>query len=147
MGIEIERKYLVKDGWKPSSNGNQIIQGYLTTDDEKTIRVRIKGGCAFLTIKGKTVGISRSEFEYEIPVMDAKELLKLCGKQIIEKVRYEIEHLDVVIEVDVFKEKHDGLILAEIELESENQIIELPDWIGEEVSMDSKYYNSNLANE
>lgn len=145
MGIEIERKYLVNDRWKPTKEGHSILQGYLSGSKENTIRVRIKNEQAFLTIKGSTKGISRAEYEYQIPLQDAIEMMKLCGDQIIEKTRYEVEYKGNIIEVDVFEGKHKGLIIAEIELLSEDLIPELPDWIEEEVSSNPKYYNSNLA--
>jgi len=147
MGIEIERKFLAEgDGWKAAAgDGLACRQGYLAIDPEKTIRVRIIGEQAFLTIKGATSGISRSEFEYEIPVADAAELLKLCGDAVVEKTRYFIGHGGMVWELDVFSGTNEGLVMAEIELETEDQSFELPDWVGREVSGDARYYNASLA--
>ena len=147
MGIEIERKFLVEgDGWKAAAgDGLACRQGYLVADPEKTIRVRIIGEQAFLTIKGATSGITRSEFEYEIPVADAAELLKLCGDAVVEKTRYFVKHTGMLWELDVFSGTNEGLVMAEIELESEMQLFELPDWVGKEVSDDPHYYNASLA--
>ncbi|MEN7973069.1 MAG: CYTH domain-containing protein [Verrucomicrobiota bacterium] len=147
MAVEIERKFLVAgDSWKAAaSDGVLCRQGYLASEPEKTVRVRIIGGQAFLTIKGATTGISRSEFEYEIPVADAVELLKLCGDAIVEKTRYFVGHGGMVWELDVFSGANEGLVLAELELESEEQPFDLPDWAGKEVSGDIRYYNAYLA--
>ncbi len=147
MGIEIERKFLVEgDGWKAAiGDGLECRQGYLATGPEKTVRVRIIGEQAFLTIKGATSGISRSEFEYGIPVADAIELLKLCGDAVVEKTRYSITHGGMVWELDVFSGANEGLVMAEIELESEAQPFDLPDWAGQEVSGAPRYYNACLA--
>ena len=147
MDIEIERKFLVKgDGWKAAADaGLACRQGYLAAEPEKTVRVRIIGEQAFLTIKGATSGISRSEFEYGIPVDDAEALLALCGGAVVEKTRYFIEHAGMVWELDVFSAANEGLVMAEIELEAEDQSFELPDWAGQEVSGDSRYYNAYLA--
>lgn len=146
MGIEIERKFLVKDdSWKAEAGEGQVYrQGYLCSGHGKTVRVRIIGAQAFLTIKGPTNGISRSEFEYEIPVADAEAMLPLCGN-LVEKTRYLIDHDSLQWELDVFAGANDGLVMAEIELDSEDQSIELPDWAGEEVSGDPRYYNAYLA--
>ncbi len=146
MGIEIERKFLVKDdSWKAEAGEGQVYrQGYLCSGHGKTVRVRIIGAQAFLTIKGPTNGISRSEFEYEIPVADAEAMLSLCGN-LVEKTRYIIEHAGMPWELDVFAGANDGLVMAEIELDAEDQSIELPDWAGEEVSGDPRYYNAYLA--
>ena len=148
MALEIERKFLV-DTKKlfalNLSGGEKIIQGYLSTDKNKIVRVRIKKDCGFLTIKGQNIGIVRTEFEYEIPLADAKEILKLCEPNILQKVRYKIEYVGKIFEVDVFEGRHKGLILAEAELNALNEKIDLPEWIGEEVSDNPKYYNSNLA--
>ncbi len=147
MGIEIERKFLVKEGGWPVAAGEGLMcrQGYLHSDEERVVRVRIIGEQAFLTIKGATIGITRSEFEYEIPVPDAEALLPLCGEAVVEKKRYFIEHGDVTWELDVFSGVNEGLLMAEIELESEEQEFDLPDWAGKEVSSDPRYYNAYLA--
>jgi|WetSurMetagenome_2_1015567.scaffolds.fasta_scaffold364418_2 adenylate cyclase len=148
MNQEIEHKYLVrKDLWyaiqKPA--GTDIRQGYLVTDAEKTIRVRIAGFHAFLTIKGPTKNASRSEFEYPIPLTEAEELLKLCTIPLIEKVRYRIEFSGKTWEVDEFFGENEGLILAEIELTSVDEKYERPAWVGDEVTSDHRYYNAYLA--
>lgn len=147
MPQEIERKYLVnKKEWEAFDKpvGKTIKQAYLLNEIEKTIRVRIKGDKGFLTIKGKTEGVTRTEFEYEIPFQDAEQLMKLYGKQSIEKVRYEITIANHIWEVDVFEGKNDGLIVAEIELQNENEAFEIPHWVAQEVSDDARYYNANL---
>ncbi len=148
MSVEIERKFLVhKELWdrldKPL--GENYKQGYITTDPSKTIRVRIAEGKAFLTLKGETKNFSRSEFEYEIPVKDAEELLKQFVGTIIEKTRYKIGFKGKTWEVDVFKGENEGLVLAEIELKSEDEKFEIPGWISKEVTGDERYYNSNLS--
>ncbi len=147
--MEIERKFLVKEHlWeaieKPSPS--RIVQAYLVNSAEKTVRIRIKGTKGFLTIKGPTQGISRSEFEYEIPLKDADELISTFAEKVIEKFRYEISFKNHLWEVDVFTGKLEGVYLAEIELNSEDEHFELPEWVGEEVSTDPNYYNSNLIN-
>lgn len=144
---EIERKFLVKntDFLKEYSSKYIIKQGYLSLDSERIVRVRLKGEKAFLTIKGKTdqSGTTRFEWEKEISVPEAEELLKLCLK-IIEKTRYIINFEGFTFEVDVFENKHSGLILAEIELQHKNQLFKKPSWLGEEVTGKQEYYNSNL---
>lgn len=145
MGIEIERKFLVKDtGFLEAYSGEFLAQGYLSAEPKRTVRVRIKGEKAWLTIKGKNEGIKRSEFEYEIPISDAQELIKMCKGEIVEKIRYKIEVDGYIWEVDKFLGKNDGLILAEIELSDENENPSLPSWVSEEVSSDSRYFNSYL---
>ncbi len=148
MALEIERKFLV-DAEKIAEldllNGEKIVQGYLSIIPEKTVRVRTKNNHAYLTIKTKNIGIVRSEFEYEIPLADAQELLKLCPPYIIEKTRYKIEFESKVWELDIFSGRHEGLILAEVELTAANESIKIPDWIAKEVSDNEKYYNANLA--
>ena len=146
MGIEIERKFLVKDdSWKADADHGRICrQGYLLSDGGLTVRVRVIGAKAFLTIKGPSNGISREEFEYEIPTADAEALLAQCGKR-VEKVRYLISHAGMVWELDVFAGANEGLVMAEIELESEGWEFGLPEWAGEEVSGDPRYYNAYLA--
>ncbi|MCK4564563.1 MAG: CYTH domain-containing protein [Verrucomicrobia bacterium] len=147
MGIEIERKFLVEgDAWKAvAGEGLACRQGYLDSGKGTTTRVRIIGERAYLTIKGATSGITRSEFEYEIPVPDAESLLALCGAAIIEKKRHFIKHAGMVWELDVFSGANTGLVMAEIELETEGQPFILPEWTGEEVSADPRYRNAHLA--
>ncbi len=152
MAIEIERKFLLKnDDWKLDEQGNEIIgtafrQGYLKTEDA-TVRVRLEGDRSKLTIKGKTVGMSRLEYEYDIPLVDANEMLdKLCQKPLIEKTRYLRKEGELTWEIDLFEGENAGLMVAEIELASEDQTVSLSSWVGEEVTGDVKYYNSNLVN-
>ncbi|MGB5594324.1 MAG: CYTH domain-containing protein [Crocosphaera sp.] len=148
MTIEIERKFLLKnDNWRFLATGKVYRQGYILTEDKiTTIRVRIIGTDAYLTIKSKTEGISRNEFEYSIPLEDAEIMLNtLCNRPLIEKIRYKVIQEELVWEVDEFQGENEGLILAEVELKDENQTINLPDWVGEEVTHDSRYYNVNLA--
>lgn len=144
MAKEIERKFLVKDSWQPQSEGIKIAQGYLSTVPERTVRVRIKGNRGYLTIKGKNQGISRAEFEYEIPVQDAEELLQLAEQPILVKTRYLEQQGDFTWEVDVFAGENQGLVVAEIELPAEDAEFSRPAWLGEEVSGDVRYYNANL---
>ena len=147
MALEIERKFLVDAGKLSEirlTDGEKISQGYLSTDIEKTVRVRTKKNRGFLAVKTKNIGIVRKEFEYEIPFADAEELLKLCGKNILSKVRYKIEFENHIWEVDIFEGRHAGLILAEVEINSPDEVVKIPSWAGEEVSGDSRYYNVNL---
>jgi len=145
MTLEIERKYLVVgSGWK-TVEPMQLRQGYLNSDKTRTVRVRVADSDAYLTIKGLTTGISRPEFEYPIPLEDAEQLLQLCSNSIIEKRRYVLPIGDVVWEIDEFFGDNAGLLLAEVELQSESQTFPLPDWVGQEVSDDARYYNSSLA--
>lgn len=144
--LEIERKFLIDPVlWKPKKKGEKVIQGYLSTDKERVVRVRTKGDKAFLTIKGKMEGISRTEMEYEIPVEDAQILLKMCLFPPVEKIRFTEVHLRNTWEIDVFEGENQGLLIAEIELESEEQDFELPDWITDEVTHDQRFYNSYLS--
>ncbi|MFC5548336.1 CYTH domain-containing protein [Massilia aerilata] len=146
MGIEIERKFLLKnDGWRGLGQPTLMRQGYLAADPVRTVRVRIEGERAVLTIKGKSTGASRGEWEYEIPVADAAELLDgLCEQPLVEKTRHRIEHAGHTWEVDEFKGENAGLVVAEIELGSEDEAFEKPDWIGREVTGEKRYYNSSL---
>lgn len=146
MGVEIERKFLVKGKpWSPGQ-GACYRQGYLSTDPERTVRVRIADGQGYLTIKGASQGAYRVEFEYPVPLADAEQLLEqLCPKPQIEKVRYRIAYAGQVWDVDEFLGDNLGLVLAEIELEHEDQEVELPPWVGQEVTGDSRYYNAYLA--
>ena len=145
MATEIERKFLVQGTQWRNDTGVRFSQGYLNRDKERTVRVRLAGRKAFLTIKGVTRGPSRTEFEYEIPMEDAEQLLKLCDGPIIEKTRYRIVHQGATWEVDEFLGENAGLVIAEIELTSEDQPFSRPPWLGEEVTHDRRYYNSNLA--
>jgi len=145
MAVEIERKYLViPEKLPPLHDGELIFQSYVPTTNSSTVRVRLCGANAFLTLKGPTHGISRAEFEYPIPAADAHDMLtRLCSPGAIEKTRYKVLNDGMVWEIDVFAGGNEGLILAEIELESETQAFKLPDWIGAEVSAELRY--SNLA--
>ena len=147
MGKEIERKFLVKEEeWHPRGGGDLYRQGYLSTVKERVVRVRVTGDKGFLTVKGMTEGFSRLEFEYEIPMKDARQMLDtLCERPLIEKNRYREEHEGMIWEIDVFLGDNKGLVLAEVELESETQQFTLPGWAGEEVSEDPRYFNANLV--
>ncbi|MEH2053149.1 CYTH domain-containing protein [Nostoc sp.] len=147
MAKEIERKYLVRgDSWRGLAEGSVYRQGYIATQDKATVRIRVVGEKSYLTIKGPNIKYSRLEFEYPIPVEDAQEILEtLCERPFIEKIRYKIESGGLIWEIDEFDGVNKGLILAEVELSDENQQIELPTWIGQEVSDDSRYFNSNLV--
>ncbi|MFY7803121.1 MAG: CYTH domain-containing protein [Limnoraphis robusta] len=147
MGIEIERKFLVKDDrWRSLATGILYCQGYISSEKGRTVRVRIIGNQGYLTIKGAGTSLVRSEFEYVIPVEDAEEMLQtLCDRPFIEKKRHKIYFGNLIWEVDEFFGDNQGLIIAEVELTDPNQIIEIPDWISEEVSHDPRYYNSNLV--
>ncbi len=146
MAKEIERKFLLTgDGWRQLAKGTIYRQGYLSTVKERTVRVRTIDDKGFLTIKGITVGATRVEYEYEIPTADANEMLDdLCEKPIIEKKRYKVALDGFIWEIDEFGGVNQGLIVAEIELESEDQAFNKPDWVGDEVSGDPRYFNSNL---
>ncbi|MDR7371624.1 CYTH domain-containing protein [Flavobacterium aquidurense] len=147
--VEIERKFLVKsnDFKEQAFAKNPIAQGYLSSLPERTVRVRIKGKKGFLTIKGigHQGGMTRFEWENEIPLDEAQELLKLCEKGKIEKTRYEVKIANHVFEVDEFYGENEGLVMAEVELESESESFEKPDWLGEEVTNDERYYNAYLS--
>jgi CYTH domain-containing protein len=147
MPVEIERKFLLKsDKWRTLGETKFYQQGYLLIDKSKTIRVRTIDNKGFLTIKGASVGICRNEYEYEIPIDDAKMILEmLCEKPLIEKFRTKIELLDLVWEVDEFVGENNGLVIAEVELKNENQKIDLPDWVGKEVTGNHCYNNSYLV--
>lgn len=144
---EIERKFSVDHKkWEliQKPEPHLISQGYLSKNKECTVRVRIKNSKGFLTIKGKTVGISRSEFEYEIPLTDAEQILTTLTEKTLVKYRYEIPFGEHLWEVDVFKGKLEGLIIAEIELSSDNETFKIPDWVIEDISDNVDFYNSNL---
>lgn len=149
MALEIERKFLVNKRKLSAlnlSNGEKISQGYLAaTQKHTTVRVRTRNNHGYLTIKTANDGISRHEFEYEIPIADAEELLKLCAKNILSKTRYKVKFAGKIWEIDIFDGRHEGLILAEVELESADEQIKIPNWVLREVSNDPRYYNSNLA--
>lgn len=146
MAFEIERKFLVDTKkWQPAAPGTQLIQAYLGLDPLPVVRIRIKGEKAVLTIKGPSRTITRPEFEYEIPLADAQELLKLAISEPIAKTRYEVFHDGLKWEIDVFSGKNEGLVIAELELLNENQQFNLPEWVLEEVSGDGRYYNSYLS--
>jgi len=146
MPDEIERKFLVVgDTWRIGTTGCRYVQGYLSRDPERIVRVRLAGDRAFLTIKGISQGISRLEFEYAIPTADAEALLKLCAGPLIEKTRTVVAYRGKRWEVDEFAGDNLGLILAEIELPSEGEPFDLPPWAGAEVSADPRYYNSCLS--
>ena len=147
--IEIERKFLVtsEDFKKEALSQKRIQQGYLSSVPERTVRIRIKENQASLTIKGASneTGMSRFEWEKEIPVDEAKKLLLLCEKGVIDKTRFEVKIGNHTYEVDEFYGKNQGLIMAEIELNSENETFEKPNWLGKEVTNDKRYYNSYLS--
>ncbi len=146
MGVEIERKFLVEgDAWRALGEATLLRQGYLNADPVRTVRVRIEGDAGVLTIKSKSVGASRGEWEYAIPLPDAEELLDtLCERPLVEKYRRRIVHAGFTWEVDEFLGENAGLIVAEIELPSEDTVFDKPDWIGPEVTGDKRYYNSSL---
>lgn len=145
MGTEIERKFLVEEGAWRQAPATRYRQGYLSTVKERTVRVRTIGDQGYLTIKGLSVGASRLEFEYPIPVDDANQLLsELCERPLIEKDRHKLDHAGLTWEVDEFFGENQGLILAEVELASEDQPFARPDWVTEEVTEDPRYFNANL---
>jgi adenylate cyclase len=146
MGMEIEKKYLVKnDSWRLLAEGIKYKQGYLNMDKERTVRVRTIHGKGFLAVKGITKEGTRREFEYQIPLADAETLLdEFCEKPFIEKNRYKIPFGGVVWEVDEFFGENEGLIVAEVELDDKAQVFDKPAWIGAEVTGDPRYFNSNL---
>jgi CYTH domain-containing protein len=145
MGIEIERKFLVRDRvFLDDVAGVTYRQGYLSTDPERTVRIRRAGDHGYVTIKGRSHGATRAEFEYEIPVADADAMLALCVPPVIEKIRHRVEHAGRTWEVDVFGGANERLVVAEVELPSEDAVVDLPDWIGDEVTDDPRYYNANL---
>ena len=131
--------------WRDGSPGTMIAQGYLSQDPDRTVRVRIAGELAWLTIKGRTEGITRAEFEYPIPLEDARVLLGLCLPTVIDKTRHEISHAGHLWEIDVFHGDNEGLVIAEVELADESVSPELPPWAGADVSADARYFNACLA--
>ena len=145
MAIEIERKFLVVgDAWRQGA-GTLFRQGYLNRDKQRTVRVRIAGEQAFLTIKGVSQGATRAEFEYPVPLDDAAQLLALCDGPTVEKIRRVVQHDGFAWEVDEFLGDNAGLVVAEIELSAEDQVFARPAWVGLEVTEDARYYNSSLA--
>ena len=148
MAMEIEKKFLVKnDQYKGFANSALFRQGYLSIEAERTVRVRSYNGKGFLTIKGKAQSFSREEYEYNIPAQDAEGMLdNLCVRPIIEKVRYFLTYEGCKWVVDEFLGANEGLVVAEIELESEQQTFEKPEWIGNEITSETRYFNSNLVN-
>ena len=146
MGLEIERKFLLKNNsWKKEIKETIFIrQGYLNSKVERTVRIRIQGEQGVLTIKGKNQNVTRKEFEYQIPLDDALHLISMCEKPIIEKTRFLISSNRCTWEIDVFNGENKGLVIAEIELSSEKESFDIPNWLGKEVSSESKYYNSSL---
>jgi len=149
MPQEIERKYLVKgEDWRVPGTGVPYRQGYLSTVPERTVRVRVIRDKGYLTVKGISVGARRAEYEYEIPAEEASEMLdNLCERPLIEKTRYRLEHHGLTWEVDEFDGDNAGLIVAEVELDDEDQAITLPDWVGKEVTGERRYYNASLIAE
>lgn len=146
MALEIERKFLVDcSRWKPSNAGTRMVQVYLSVFPSPTVRVRVAEEKAFLTIKGRSETIARPEFEYEIPLNDANELMKLAVSHPVEKTRYETNFGGLIWEIDVFSGENEGLVMAEVELKTVDQEINLPEWILEEVSADGRFYNSYLS--
>ena len=147
MGEEIERKFLVHgERWRDGATGTLYRQGFLSTEPERTVRVRVAGERGWITVKGRTAGARRAEFEYEIPAADAREMLDtLCKRPLIEKVRYTVRAGGHVWEIDVFQGDNAGLVVAEIELEAEDEAFEKPSWIGDEVTEDPRYFNSSLV--
>lgn len=146
MGVEIERKFLLTgDDWRSLGEPVLLRQGYLSSQPERVVRVRVEGERATMTIKGRSVGATRGEWEYEIPLADANELLdQLCEKPVIEKYRRRIPYAGRTWEVDEFLGANQGLVVAEVELESEDQQFDMPTWIGADVTDDPRYYNSSL---
>ena len=147
MGEEIERKFLVVgDRWRERATGTLFRHGFLSSEPVRTVRVRVAGARAWLTIKGKTVGASRTEYEYPIPVEDGQHMLDtLCKRPLIEKTRYALDAGSHTWEIDVFEGDNAGLVVAEIELGAEDEPFEKPAWLGEEVTHDPRYFNSNLV--
>ena len=144
MGVEIERKFKAKEHFRPTGVGIEMAQGYLSRDPRRTVRIRIAGIQGFLTIKGETCGATRSEYEYEIPAEEARELLALCDTPLVEKTRYVEMFCGKRWEVDIFHGANEGLRVAEIELAAEVEEFALPEWVGDEVTGARRYYNAAL---
>jgi CYTH domain-containing protein len=146
MALEIERKFLVKENDWRNGQGTMYRQGYLNSDENRNVRVRVINDRGYLTVKGISQGATRVEYEYEIPKAEADAMLdNLCEQPLIIKMRFKIEFIGFVWEVDEFLGENQGLTIAELELESENQVFIKPEWIGDEVTGDPKYFNSNLT--
>lgn len=147
MAVEVERKFLVtSQAWREGAEACPIRQGYLCLGDETTVRIRIAGATAFITVKSKTEGISRAEYEYPIPLHDAEAMLQdLCAQPLIEKTRYAVTHSGKLWTVDVFGADNAGLVVAEVELAHPYEPVALPSWVGEEVTHDPRYRNSSLV--
>ncbi|MGE4371421.1 MAG: CYTH domain-containing protein [Xanthobacter sp.] len=146
MAVEVERKFLVvSQEWRIGAKACHIRQGYLCREAEATVRIRIADERAFLTVKSKTKGISRAEFEYTIPLDDALAMLEMCARPLIEKTRYSVEHAGKLWTVDVFEAANVGLVVAEVELLSPEEVVALPAWVGQEVTDDPRYRNSSLV--
>jgi adenylate cyclase len=148
MAQEIERKFLVtKDSWRALVEKEHIIrQGYLSSNAKATVRIRTwDDKRAAITLKGPTKGASRAEYEYDVPMEDARELLDMSRPHVVEKRRYEVPFGGLTWEIDVFEGRHDGLVIAEVELEREDHELDLPDWVGTEVTEDDRYYNASLS--
>lgn len=146
MASEIERKFLVAgDSWRDGSPGIRIAQGYLSLDPDRTVRIRLAGDNAWITVKGRTQGITRAEFEYPMPPEDARDLLEMCLPSVIDKTRHRVHFCGHLWEIDDFHGANEGLVLAEVELDHESTTPELPPWAGAEVSFDARYFNANLA--
>ncbi|GAB5522276.1 MAG: CYTH domain-containing protein [Roseivirga sp.] len=146
MAVETERKFLLKnDHWRSLvASQKKIMQGYLNAEPERTVRIRISDNQGIITIKSKSEGLSRAEYEYDIPVVDAREMIALCEKPIIEKTRNLLTFEGKLWEIDEFDGDNKGLIVAEVELQSEDEVITFPSWLGEEVSYDKRYFNASL---
>ncbi len=146
MGREIERRFLVTGtGYRSGGPGARLRQGYLSTDPQRVVRVRLEGDTACLTIKGPAAGAARAEYEYAIPVADAVELLTLCELPLLEKTRYRVACAGLTWEVDEFHGRNQGLVVAEVELAAADQPVTLPDWVGAEITGDHRYANSSLV--
>lgn len=145
MALEIERKFLVlHDGYKKNAQIELIKQGYLSKDSARTVRVRVSGDQGYITVKGRSTNATRAEFEYLIPLKDAEQMLHLCLAPLIVKQRFTLNFKGHLWEIDEFEGANKGLVVAEIELQSETEEFECPDWLGEEVTQDPKYFNSQL---
>lgn len=147
MSVEIERKFLVRsEAWRDEViSRRQMSQGYLGGEGKASVRIRIAGEQAWLSVKSVSAGMSRLEFEYPVPVEDARQMLELCDAPPVVKTRYWVRHGDDTWEVDVFQGQNQGLVTAELELRCEGQTFDRPQWLGREVTDDARYYNMNLA--
>jgi adenylate cyclase len=148
MAVEIERKFLLSsEKWRAVvTRSVEIIQGYIAESDTSSVRVRVADQCGSLNLKGLTLGITRKEYEYDLPLAEAREILaEFCAARVITKTRYHVEHEGHVWEIDEFSGENTGLVIAEIELSSESEVFARPEWLGDEVSGDPRYYNLRLA--